>query len=651
MLGSFNVMPHRFTIKVLLFLLIGLVVCLLLFLNMVKTNREVETLIGVEEALQDQAKTLRQIQETLADPPDETPLGLMDESDSGEGARVMFRDSFPVLPKEAPASDITFSSPSPAVNRLGRDQQWQTAPDSQLPEDFAPGGTIIHIRNAEPATLTPFVARDSYANDIHADVFEKLCWRDLEPPFHYVPGLARSWVVSDDGLELIFHLFPNARWSDGQPVTADDVIFTLDLVLNERVDAPMPRSLLADNVADYIALDRHTVRFRMRRPYFNAVGICGNLLWILPRHIYGEFDSETYNSRIGDLCVGSGPWLVESWDRGRQLVLKRNENYWGPRPALQKQVLRFITGELAELQEFWAGNADIIGPTEEQWIVYADDSRLKERGEAISYYTPLRGYYFFGYNLRLGKFADKRVRQALTMLLDRQAMIDTLRGGLGRIVTGPFYFGSDQYDTTIEPWPYDPDRARQLLAEAGWSDTNGDGVIDKDLDGDGAREPFQINFLAARSNLHERYQRYVQAQFKQAGIKVNLDQLEWSVFEQRLVSRDFEMIVLAWTGNPETDAFAIWHSSQVADRGSNIVGFVNDEADRLIEQARQTMEYEPRMELWRELHRLLHVEQPYTFLFTGPRLTFIDQRFKNVQRRSLRLYTSEWYVGADLQRR
>lgn len=644
-------MPNRFTIKDLLFLLIGLVVCLLLFLNMVKTNREVEALAGVQEALQDQATTLRQIQETLADPTDGTPLGLMDESDSAEGARVMFRDSFLAVPNEAPASDITFSSPSSAVNRRGLAQQWQTAPDSQLPADFAPGGTIIHIRNAEPATLTPFVARDSYANDIHADVFEKLCWRDLDPPFHYVPGLARSWIVSDDGRELVFHLFPNARWSDGKPVTADDVIFTLDLVLNERVDAPMPRSLLADNVADYAALDRHTVRFRMRRPYFNAVGICGNLLWILPRHIYGEFEAETYNGRIGDLCVGSGPWRVESWDRGRQLVLKRNENYWGPKPALHKQVLRFITGELAELQEFWAGNADIIGPTEEQWIVYADDLRLKDRGEAISYYTPLRGYYFFGYNLRLTKFADKRVRQALTMLLDRQAMIDTLRGGLGRIVTGPFYFGSDQYDTTIEPWPYDPDRARQLLGEAGWSDTNGDGVIDKDLDGDGVREPFQINFLVARSNLHERYQRYVQAQFKQAGIKVNLDQLEWSVFEQRFVSRDFEMIVLAWTGNPETDAFAIWHSSQVADQGSNIIGFVNDEADRLIEQARQTMEYEPRMDLWRQLHRLLHVEQPYTFLFTGPRLTFIDQRFKNVQRRSLRLYTSEWYVPADLQRR
>ena len=182
-------------------------------------------------------------------------------------------------------------------------------------------------------------------------------------------------------------------------------------------------------------------------------------------------------------------------------------------------------------------------------------------------------------------------------------------------------------------------------------DADGDGVIDKDLDGDGVREPFQINFLAARSNLHERYQRYVQAQFKQAGIQVNLDQLEWSVFEQRLLSRDFEMIVMAWTGNPETDAFAMWHSSQVIDQGSNIVGFVNDEADRLIEQARQTMEYEPRMELWRQFHRLLHVEQPYTFLFTGPRLTFIDQRFKNVQRRSLRLYTSEWYVPADLQRR
>ena len=603
-------------------MLLAVAICLLLLLNMIKTNREVEALGRIEDAIKEQAVAFNDLKTTI---------------NSAEVNQILPRAIDPVIAE--PSTVITFSSASPSVNRLGLPQQWQTAPDAELPDDFSPGGTLVHIRSAEPSTFTPFVSRASYANDIHQDIFEKLCWRNLEPPFEYVPGLARAWEISEDGLELTFHLFENAHFSDGKPVTSDDVIFTFDLVLNEQIDA-FGRSLLADNIVKYAAIDRHTVVFHMKRPYFNALGICGNLLWILPRHIYGKFDSETYNTKIPDLCVGSGPWILESWDRGRQLVLKRNENYWGPKPAIQKQVVRIITGELAELQEFWASNADLIGPTEQQWLEYIDDPRLAELGEGISYYTPMRGYYFLGYNLRLPMLADKRVRQALTMLLDRQAMIDQLRGGLGRIVTGPFYFNSDQHDKTIEPWPYDPQRAKELLAEAGWVDTDSDGVIDRDLDGDGIREPLSLTLLASQSSLHQQYQRYIQVQFANAGIDLNIDQLEWPVFEQRLNQRDFEIIMLAWTGNPETDAYQIWHSSQTETGGSNLIGFVNEQADQLIEQARQTMDYNSRMVLWHKFHAILHEEQPYTFLFTGPRLAFANNRIKNIVRHPLRLYNS-----------
>ena len=666
-------MQNRFTAKDFLYVLIGVVACLLLLLNTFKTDREAELLDAVNTTLKSQQATLSELEGAIATLGSGGGLVRIDPSalsaDSAGGAATggsaatgsdriaitpsgEFRANVATRPSYQPGADIRFSGASSSVNREGRPQRWQTAPDAGLPGDFAPGDSIVAIWHNEPQTLTPYVSRDRYATDIHREVLEQMVWIDLEPPFDYVPGLARAWEVSEDGLTLTFHLFPNATWSDGQPITADDVVFTFDLVFNEQIDAPVARSYFKDNIASYEALDPHTVRFHMKQTYFNAVGVVGEN-WILPKHIYGQFDPETYNTKIRDLCVGSGPWVLDSWEKGSQIVLRRNENYWGPKPALERHVIRIIQNELAGLQEFRAGNADVqVDPTAEQFVANRDSAELKERGgQAISYYTPLAGYSYIGYNLRRPIFADKRTRQALTMLIDRQEMIDTIRGGLGEVVTGPFYFRAPQYDKTVEPWPYDPERAKTLLAEMGWQDSDNDGIIDMDLDGDGDREPFEFTFLMPTSVTTERYQRYVQDKFALANIKVNLNSMEWSVFDERLTERDFDMVLLAWTASPESDPYQIWHSSQAENRGSNHVGFVNAEADRIIEEARITLDFDKRMELWHRFHRLLHEEQPYTFLFSRPRLVFADERFQSLIVHGYRLYPSEWYVPAANQLR
>src|SRR5690606_12660779 len=140
-----------------------------------------------------------------------------------------------------------FSAPSDSVNREGKPQKWQTAPDDALPEDFASGDELIQVWNAEPQTLTPFVSRDAYATRIYREVLEPLIWDDVDS-FEWVPGLAKTWEVSDDGLTITYHLFENATWSDGKPVTSEDVVFSFDLIMNEQIDAPVLRSYIADNV-------------------------------------------------------------------------------------------------------------------------------------------------------------------------------------------------------------------------------------------------------------------------------------------------------------------------------------------------------------------------------------------------------------------
>lgn len=546
--------------------------------------------------------------------------------------------------------DATFSAASPAVNRQGLPQAWQVAPDAELPEDFAPGDVLVDVWASEPGTLTPYVSRDAYATRVHREVLEQLIWTDVETLRH-VPGLAKSWEVSEDGLEYTFHLFENACFSDKEPVTSRDVIFTFDLIMNQQIDAPVTRSYVEDFVASWEALDEHTVRFRMKEPYFLALDVVGEQ-WILPKHIYGDYPPNVYNESIGELCVGSGPYVVERWDRGAQIVLARNENYWGPKPALDKRVLRIMNNALTRWQDFRSEKVDLIGPTPGQWSEYRTSKELAEVGRSIYYYSPLGGYLYVGYNLRLPKFADKRTRQAMTLLIDREEVLDTMMQGIGEVVSGPFYFQGDQYNKDIEPWPHDPEWARELLAEAGWADTDRDGVLDQDLDGDGDRDPFEIVFLIpSGGDFGSQFQRYVESQFAEAGIKVTLDVLDWSVFEQRLTERNFEMVMLAWTGSPESDPYQIWHSSQAENRGSNHVGYRNPRVDELIDSARRELDYDKRMAMWHEVHAILHEDQPYTFLFNRPSMGFINGRFKNVVERPLRLYTSEWYVPAADQMR
>ena len=657
-------MQNRFTAKDFLYTFIGLLVCGLLFMNMMKTDREVAQLEAVSDTLRNQNTTLSRLETAIStmgtgggqqmDP--ELLRQLLAAAGSAGGAAATpteRRINMAELPSFKPGYDIRFGAAGPNMNLEGLPQEWQTAPNRELPADFSPGDTLIISWSTDAQTLTPLVATDAYSRRIFWEVLEPLVHFDLNAPFHYRPGLAREWEVSEDGMVLTFRLFENAQFSDGTPVTADDVIFTWDTVMNEGMDTARYRSYLNDNVESWEKVDDHTVEFVMKQPYFDAVSICGNLLFIIPEHIYGDYDVETFNTRISDVVVGSGPYILEHWRRNEQISLVRNENYWGPKPALERIVIRINTNELANLQEFWAGNIDFMERVPvDQWEQFSESTRLRERGYARSYYSPLGGYGYIGYNLRRPHFADKRTRQALTMLLDREEMIDTLGRGMGVMISGPFFYRSDQYDSSIDPWPFDPARARALLREVGWEDTDGDGILDMDLTGDGNREPFEVTFLVpSGAAFYDELQAFVQQAFGRAGIRVNLDQLDWAVFLERVNERQFDMISLAWTGSPESDPFQIWHSSSEANRGSNSVGFRNAEADRIIEEARQTLDYDKRMSLWHQFHAIVHEEQPYTFLFGRADRFFIDKRFHNVNVHDYRPYYGEWYVPGPMQSR
>jgi len=506
------------------------------------------------------------------------------------------------------------------------------------------GDWLIWRLDAEPATLNEIHSSSGmYCRYIvSGNIFESLLEYDPDT-VRLRPLLAQSYEVSDDALEISFKIRDDAHFSDGHPVTAQDIIFTYDTIVNPRVDSASMANYYKD-VKEVVKLGEREVKFVMKRPYFKSLAITGGM-YIYPKHIYQFDDPQEFNKHISK-PLGSGPYVFEKWDVGRAIVLRRNENYWGPKPKIKKIVYKFITNFTAAVQTIQAGQVDYMRPLPEQYADLSGDQEFTDRIHCLSYWHPGVGYFWIGWNQARPYFQDRRVRLAMTHLIDRDLICrKLLKVPEARVPSGPFYIFGRQQDPNIQPWPYDPGRARQLLDEAGWIDHDGDGIRDKD------GVPFRFHYMiGATMPLHEQVAKLVKDEAAKAGIDVIPDPYEWSIFIQRLQNRQFDAVNLAWGGAIEADPYQIWHSSQIGNHGSNYVGFDVPEADALIERARQTLDRDRRNELYHKFHRIIHRQQPYTFIYTRPEQRFLNRRFENVIVHKLGLDPHEWYVPAEKQK-
>lgn len=506
--------------------------------------------------------------------------------------------------------------------------------------DYARGDWLVNNLPSEPAVIAPFIYKDLYGMQSQVPVLESLTWLNLET-WEQDPFLAESYEVSPDGKTFKFVIRKEACFSDGKPLTADDVIFSLKVIKDPKIDAASIRSYFGF-VTSCEKIDDRTVVFHCDKPYFKSLEMIGGIT-IIPKHIYDYKDAEEFNSRNAVL-VGSGPYKVEKWETGQQLVYTPNDRYWGLRPTFDRQVFKFIKNPQAALQEFLGGKLDAFDADPEQYEKYANDSEFKKKFIAMKYPTPQSGYYFLGWNLTKPHFRDKETRKALAMLVDRNAIIDTLMKKMAIPTSGTFAPQSPQYDTSIAPLPYDPEGAKRILAQAGWR-MNNDGVLVRD----GVRFEFELSYGTGRP-LSEKTATYIKEQFKSAGIIMGLQPFEFSVLMQRVDERKFDALMMGWSANIESDPYQVFHSSQIANKGDNAIGFANSEADRIIEQARVEMDRAKRMAHWQQFHRIVHEEQPYMFLYSRMERVFIDGRFKNTDLYKTGTNSDDWYVPASLQK-
>ncbi len=498
------------------------------------------------------------------------------------------------------------------------------------------GDVLVGRLPAEMEHLNPLTATDAYASNINELIFDTLTDRDPQT-LDSIPNLAESWTISEDHLQYTFILRKGVVFSDGQPLTVNDVKFSFDKMMNPKTDAPHLRNYYKDVTACEV-LDENTVRFTCNQPYFRHLIMLGGLP-IMPAHIYGQGDFNTHpNNRQP---IGSGPYMLERWDTNQQLVLVKNPHYWGAAvektPQIEKRVYKIITDANAAFQVLSRGDMDYMSLRPEAWVKRADTPKFNARFAKHTYLNP--GYAYIGWNSQRPQFADKRVRRALTMLLDRQLIIKEIFYDLARIMTGNFMPDTPEHNPAVEPWPFAPEAAQALLTEAGWTDSDGDGVRDKE----GTALHFEV-LLPNASIDGEKVLTIYQEELKRAGIDMQIRQLEWATMLESVTARTFDAVLMAWTLTPDPDPYQVWHTSQI-ESGSNYVGFGDAKSDALIEKARRSFDREERIRLYHRFQEIIHEEQPYTFVFTRESLLAVDKRVKNVKMYPFGPETLEWRIN------
>lgn len=492
----------------------------------------------------------------------------------------------------------------------------------------------VHL-GAEPPTLNPMTSTDAYSGQVNGYVFDRLIKRNLDT-LEIEPHLAERWEISEDKKTYTFYLRKNVRWHDGQPFTADDVVFSYHLLMMPDVEAPGLKTYFKD-VEDVIRIDDHTVACRYREVYFLGLSVCGATLPIVPKHIvekYRDFDASPFSRHP----VGNGPYKFKEWRTNTRIVLERNEDYWGDKPEIRVIEYKIIPDAAIGLQILKKGDLDVYELTNIQWARQTRTQKFLRQFFVHVYPEP--NFSYIGWNNEHALFKDERVRRAMTHMVDREALNQKLNFGLSRVTIGPFYPFAKQYHTGIKPLSYNVKAARQILREAGWMDTNGDGLLDKQ------GKDFKFTFLyPAAAKTTERIATILKEDLKRIGIAMEIERMEWGAFLDRLYKMEFEATMLAWSAPFESDPYQIWDKSQAGVKGSsNFIGFVHEDASQIIGEARREFDEKKRNRLYWRFQEILHELQPYTFMFNRAAIVAVSRRFDNVIVHKGGLDFLEWKV-------
>jgi peptide/nickel transport system substrate-binding protein len=478
------------------------------------------------------------------------------------------------------------------------------------------GGRIILGSIGDITNMIPMLSSDAGSHEVASHIYVSPLKYDKD--LNIVPYAAESFEVLDEGKRIRITMRKDVLWEDGVPLTAEDVEFTYKLYIDPNTPTAYAQDYLL--VKKFTLLDKYTFEATYEKPLARVL-----LSWmfdIMPKHLLEGQDLLT--SPLTSQPVGAGPFKFKKWDRGEKVVLEASDTYFLGRPYLNEIVYRVIPDVSTMFLELKAGHIDMMSLTPQQYLYQTSSKFFQDNFNKYRYLS--FGYSFLGFNFRSPFFQDAQVRRAISYAIDKEGLVKGVLFGQGKPTVGPYKPGTWPYNTAIEDYGYDPEKASQLLKKSGW-EKNKDGVLEKD------GIPFAFTILTNQGN-EERIKTatIIQSQLKDIGIQVTIRTVEWAAFIKEFINKGrFDALILGWNILQDPDISTVWHSSRAEEGGLNFIKYINPELDKWLEVGRNTLDMGVRKEAYDRVQEILHTDQPYCFLYVSYSLPIIQKRFKGIE--------------------
>jgi peptide/nickel transport system substrate-binding protein len=506
-------------------------------------------------------------------------------------------------------------------------------------EVAADGGTYIEAMVGQTRFINPIL---SQTNDIDADLssilFSSLLKTDAEGKLQN--DLADSYEISDDKLTYTFHLKQTAKWHDGKPVTADDVIYTIKTIQDDNYYSPLIvnwKGVQTERVDDY------TMRFILKNAYSPFLN---NLTFgILPQHLWSQISSNEFPlSELNFKPIGSGPYKFDSYKKDKNgkiisLNLVANEQYYGSIAHIKKITFKFYDTENDAITAF--NRKEVKGIN---YLSPANTAKVSDIKNKQVYKLNIPRYFAIFFNQTQSKaLADKTVRQALAFALDKQKIVADVLGGEGTVVDSPIPEGLLGHKTDVKIYDHAVEHANNLLQQSGWIDGDGDGIREKGAD------KLQFTLTVSDNTEISKTAALLQSMWKEVGADVKIE-TTGNVQEDNIKTRDYEAVLFGEILNFDPDPFSFWHSSQKKDPGLNLALYDNPDVDKILDEARKETNPDVRAQKYQQFQDIIVEDEPAIFLYSPNYIYLQDKSMhgmdaKNIITPSDRFNNIEnWYL-------
>lgn len=473
-------------------------------------------------------------------------------------------------------------------------------PFSGISRSFAESSLVIGIES-NPVNLDPRLATDAYSARAIQILFNSLVGKD--PQSNLIPELAEKWEVPDE-TSYLFYLRKGIKFHDGSELTAKDVKYTFETILNPEFKSPKRGSY--EKVKDIEVLDPYTIKFTLTEPF--APFLTNMVLGIVPQDA-----AEQLGRDFSQNPIGTGPYRFKAWFPDEKLEFEAFPDYFEGKAKIDQIIYKIVPDDTVRFLELKKGTLDLV-----QNAVPPDVIPLVRKTKGLKILTEEgTNVAYIGFNLRDPILKEKKVRQAIAYAVNRDSIINYLLKGLAKPATGLLASSNWAYEPDVARYDYNKELAKKLLDEAGYPDP----------DGEGPENRFSLIYKTSENQLRKRIGEALQHQLKEIGIQVTMRSYEWGTFFSDITKGNFQMYTLEWVGITEPDIFYyIFHSSNIPPKGANRGHYRNPELDKLVEEGRKILDLEKRKTIYSQVQKILAEDVPYVFLWHGTHVVVARDR-------------------------